>query len=122
MINAIAVGFGGSLGAMLRYFLGFFLQNSLRAHHLMPTFAVNFIGCFIIGYLAEVDFKSAVSLKYFLIAGLLGGFTTYSSFSLESVNLIRAGGVSKAAIYISGTVLFCLIAVLGGSSAYKLFH
>ncbi len=122
MINAFAVGLGGSLGAVLRHCVGLLFQSYFTSHSYFATFAVNFLGCFLIGFLAEVDFKTAIYVKYFLIAGLLGGFTTFSAFGLESLAMLKAASHFKAFYYVSGTVVFCLASVYLGSLTYKLIN
>ena len=91
-------------------------------HSYFATFAVNFLGCFLIGFLAEVDFKTAMYVKYFLIAGLLGGFTTFSAFGLESLAMLKAASHLKAFYYVSGTVILCLVSVYLGALTYKLLN
>ena len=122
MINAVAVGLGGSLGAVLRYGVGVLFQAYFSPHSYFATFAVNFLGCFLIGFLAEVDFKTAMYVKYFLIAGLLGGFTTFSAFGLESLAMLKAASHLKAFYYVSGTVILCLVSVYLSALTYKLLN
>lgn len=122
MMNALAVGLGGSVGALLRYGTGVLFQSYFSLHSSFATFAVNILGCFVIGYIAEIDFKTAIYVKYFLIAGFLGGFTTFSAFSLESLNLLKAAGHIKALGYVSATVIVCLVAVYLGAFAYKVLN
>jgi fluoride exporter len=96
------IAIGGALGSVLR----FFLQGRIQAAHPgtfpMGTLAVNLIGSALIGFLAGWFLSTPVSqnLRLFLMVGILGGFTTFSSFSLENLNLIRDGYARTALAYI----------------------
>ena len=88
MTNFLAVGAGGFIGAALRYGVCLFMISRAGLNSAWGTFCVNFIGCLLIGFLAGFEFKNIQPLKYFLIAGLLGGFTTFSAFSLDALMLL----------------------------------
>lgn len=114
MINFLVVGFGGFTGAALRYAISVFMVSKAGLHSAWGTFAVNLIGCFLIGILAGFEFKNLQPLKLFLITGLLGGFTTFSAFGLDSVSMLKNGEVLKAVFYVC-TTLFCgIISVYAG--------
>lgn len=83
------------------------------------TFTVNIVGCFIIGFLFSLFEKITVSgeLRLLLITGFLGGFTTFSSFSLETINLIRNSEYSAALINILGNLILGLAFVIIGMLA-----
>ena len=80
------------------------------------TWCVNIVGSFVIGILWAVCnyFDFSPNLRTFLLVGLLGGFTTFSSFSLETMNLLNAGKIQSALTYIVCTNLCSIIAVCGG--------
>ena len=104
--NFLAAGAGGALGAMLRYgmtVLGAHLHWSSN----LPTFLVNIIGSFIMGMLVS----SCEQGTWLLMAtvGICGGFTTFSTFSMQSVNMLQEGKWGQAAIYIFGTLAVCLL-------------
>lgn len=122
MINFLAVGAGGFIGAALRYGVCLFMVSRVGLHNAWGTFCVNFIGCLLIGFLAGFEFKNIQPLKYFLIAGLLGGFTTFSAFSLDALMLLKDGEIFKALLYILSTLLVCMAAVFAGFSAFKLVN
>ena len=61
-------------------------------------------------------------MKYFLIAGLLGGFTTFSAFSLDALLLFKDGETLKALMYIAGTLGLCLLSVFAGFAAFKMIN
>ena len=115
------VGLGGMLGAVARYQIGgAILHQTVAWRFPLGTFIVNIAGCFLIGLLAALaehrDFFSA-DVRLFLFTGLLGGFTTFSAFGLESLFLIRRGDVAVAALYAVASVLCGIAAVWIG---YKL--
>jgi CrcB protein len=112
------VGLGGFAGAIARYVLGgWILHQTLSAKFPWSTFAVNIAGCLIMGLLSGL----AERLEWFtpqarllLLTGLLGGFTTFSAFGLETVHLLRRGDVWTAALYAAGSVIICVAAVWVG--------
>jgi CrcB protein len=112
------IGAGGFLGAITRYLLSGAAQR-LSDSVVLPfgTMAVNILGCFCIGmlaYLTEAHSAFSDNQRAFLIVGVLGGFTTFSAFANESVNLLRDGETMWAAVNVMGQVMLCLLAVWGG--------
>ena len=90
MMKFLAVGTGGFLGSMLRYAMTF-LPLSVKSGLPVNTLLINFIGSFLLGLISLIAFRSEgsdVYMKLFLTIGLCGGFTTFSTFALENVNLI----------------------------------
>ena len=111
MINLIFVATGGATGAILRYILTN-LSKTIFTSSIYGTLTVNIIGCFLIGYLVTSDFSKNINenfVKFFLIIGLLGSFTTFSAFSYEVVNLIISKKILIAFIYISISILVCIL-------------
>ncbi len=111
MINIILVATGGATGAILRYFLTN-LSKTLFISSIYGTLTVNIIGSFLIGYLITSDFSKNINdnfVKFFLIIGLLGSFTTFSAFSFEVVNLIISKKILIAFIYISISIFLCIL-------------
>ena len=111
MINLILVATGGAAGAMLRYILTN-LSKTIFMSSIYGTLMVNILGCFLIGYLITSDLSKNFSenfVKFFLIIGLLGSFTTFSAFSFEVVNLIISKKIFIAFIYISISILVCIL-------------
>lgn len=101
MLNCLAVALGGAVGSVLRYLIGLI---PVKEQFLFPikTFAINVIGCFIIGLVTALTLKSNnlnPKLILFLKVGICGGFTTFSTFALESSNLLKNGHASIAALY-----------------------
>jgi CrcB protein len=121
MIKLICVLIGGALGTGCRYGLSLFVQSlssSQNADGKTPfpyaTFLINVSGSFVIGLLAELfDSKVPVSpvVRAALLTGVLGGYTTFSSFSLETLALLRDGSWLPAFINAVGSVLLGLLAV-----------
>jgi len=109
------VGAGGGLGAMLRFVASGWVQRlDLLEGFPAGTLAVNLIGSAVLGLLAGVSesrFVFGPNLRLFLFIGMLGGFTTYSTFSFESFALLREGLYLRAAANVFGTVVLCLIGV-----------
>lgn len=125
MLNVLLVGAGGFIGAASRYLLsGWILHHSVDAKYPWSTFAVNVLGCLIIGILsaiAETLHFIGPSARLFLITGLLGGFTTFSAFGFETFFLLRRGEWIVAALYAGASVMVCVFAVWVGFRAVHLF-
>jgi CrcB protein len=118
MTNLLLVGAGGFLGAVARYLLGgWILHHSMAAKFPWGTFAVNLLGCLVIGVLSGVAERFDTfghGARLFLFTGLLGGFTTFSAFGLETIFLMRRGEWFFAALYVGASVVLCLFAVSFG--------
>jgi CrcB protein len=124
MSKLLLVGAGGFIGSALRYLIGGLVQqSSIGAKFPLGTLAVNLIGCFVIGLLSQlVDQRSLFSaeMKAFIFIGVLGGFTTFSSFGNETIDLWRADKEILALTNIGAHVFICLFAVCVGRAAAKL--
>lgn len=124
MLNILIVGIGGFIGASSRYFIGGLIQDVFFKYHLpFGTIAVNIIGCLIIGILAGIsDTKELFSdsLRLLLFVGILGGFTTFSAFGLETLNLINKGLIFHAFGNVLISVVLALLAVWFGHSLGKI--
>lgn len=114
-MNAVLwVGLGGFLGSIARYAVGVALVGPEPARFPLATFAVNLAGCLLIGLLAGAlgRFQEVPdTVRLFLITGVLGGFTTFSAFGLESVVLLRRGEFGMVSLYVIGSVLAGVAAV-----------
>ncbi|QHI72745.1 fluoride efflux transporter CrcB [Aminipila terrae] len=118
--NILAVGAGGFLGSVLRYLFGQ-LSKFIAPGLMFPvgTFLVNILGAFFIGIAFEFFSKQGLmgsTMQLFIMVGIMGGFTTFSSFSLETVNLISSGRLGLAFIYAAGSVFICLVGVWLGKT------
>ena len=116
----LLVGVGGAVGSMLRYWAGGLAQQAAGggAAGAFPvgTLLVNVVGCIAIGALAQLGERSplAPETRALLMTGLLGGFTTFSAFGLETWRLVESGAVGGAAANAVGSVLVCVAAVALG--------
>ncbi len=124
MTNLLWIGFGGFIGSISRYILSQVLYRAANAETFpYGTLGVNILGCFLIGFFAEFfegRFLVQPELRLFLIIGVLGGFTTFSSFSFETFSLIREGNLLLAGINILASVVICLIATWLGTIVGKM--
>lgn len=111
----LLVGLGGFAGSVARYLLGgWLLHHTAQERFPWSTFAVNVAGCLVIGLLAGLAERHSMfgpGMRLFLFTGLLGGFTTFSAFGLETLYLLRRGEPWVAAAYVAGSVLVGLAAV-----------
>lgn len=118
MTNLLAVGLGGFLGAAGRYLLSGGIHRLLKSSwYPMGTLGVNVLGCLLIGFVSGlVEGRGMFSphTRLFLLVGLLGGFTTFSTFSYESFGLLREGQAVAAGVNILLQVILGLAAVFGG--------
>lgn len=108
---------GGGIGAALRYWMQGVVYGRTGADFPYGTLAVNVLGCLLIGFLMvslEERFLAIPSLRLFLTIGILGGFTTFSSFSYETLTLVRDGEVVRAFANVGFTVISCLSATWAG--------
>lgn len=107
MINVIAVGLGGFVGAVLRYLIGLIPLNEPWTFPI-KTFGINVAGCIAIGIIAALAARSDSlnpQLLLFLKVGVCGGFTTFSTFALETADLIKDGNIFVSFCYILLSVL-----------------
>ena len=123
MKNILYIAAGGSLGAVARYLLSRYLNNQF-AFSAIPvgTLAVNVLGAFTIGFLFALFSHTIISseMKAFLTVGFLGALTTFSTFSLETVNLIRQQEIGAAFGSILLNNLLSLVMVVTGSLVFNL--
>ena len=126
MNSLIAVAFGGAGGAVLRFLVSSGVYQWLGRGFPYGTLAVNIVGSFFIGLLAEALIlqRIAISMEYraAILIGFLGAFTTFSTFSLETIYLLEQGNISKALLNIAISIFACLFAVwIGLLMARSLF-
>lgn len=113
MSSYLWVGIGGFIGSVARYAVSMGLHASVPGRFPWGTFAVNCIGCVLIGLLAAALDRTPApnAARLFLMTGMLGGFTTFSAFGLEAVGLLRRGEWGVAGAYVLGSVLVGLAGV-----------
>ena len=118
MTKLFFIGAGGFIGSVLRYLVGGFAQTlSQSIAFPFGTLAVNILGCFCIGILSELfDVRSLIGTdtRAFLVVGILGGFTTFSAFGHDTMNLIREGEAALALMNVGAQVLLGVGAVWAG--------
>ena len=119
----MAIGIGSFIGGVLRYLISEFVQTRYLTNFPIGTLTVNIIGCFIIGIVFELADKGNLTQEWrlFLATGLLGGFTTFSAFSIETIGMLRDGQFWSAAAYIILSVILGLFVAFIGISIIKLF-
>ncbi len=113
------IGLGSALGGMARFGLSVFFAARLGQNFPWGTIFVNISGSFAIGIFAAMAdepgrFSLSIGMRQFLMVGVCGGFTTFSSFSIQTLELMRDGHLSQAMANVVSSVLFCLLAVWGG--------
>lgn len=121
MIKVLILITGGAIGTVLRYGVTMWVQRSLQYSFPFGILSVNVIGSFLIGFcwsLAE-NYDFSVNTRAFLFTGLFGGFTTFSSFALDTVSLMKTGDYKLAFINILANNVLGLIAVFLGLLAGK---
>ena len=123
MIQILSVGAGGFIGAVLRFLIG---KLPFKEMTIFPvnTLLITLIGAFVIGIAAAIGTKHGIEnsgIMLFLRVGLCGGFTTFSTFSLESLALIQEGHLFMFFTYAVLSVALCLIFVWLGHTAAALF-
>jgi len=115
----LAVALGGALGSLARFWLAAAMTALTGPRFPWGTLLINVLGSFIIGLVAGVTVMPArvgmhPDIRVFLMVGVCGGFTTFSAFSLQSLELLQSGELVSAFGYMAGSVLLCLIAVWVG--------
>jgi CrcB protein len=124
MRSMIFVFLGGGLGSVVRYALGRWV-NSLHTHHFpFGTLVVNVAACFLLGLLIGLaDHRQLISphARLFWTVGFCGGFSTFSTFSNETLTLLQGGFNLSLILYILFSLILCLAAVFGGLYLGKQF-
>ncbi|KQS63319.1 hypothetical protein ASG39_15630 [Rhizobium sp. Leaf371] len=117
MLNILLVALGGASGSVLRYLAGIASVRLMGAGFPWGTLFVNVTGSFLIGVLSEViarRFGASPELRLFLVTGILGGYTTFSAFSLDAAMLAEQGQFGAAALYVALSLVLSGLAVVAG--------
>jgi CrcB protein len=119
----LSIALGGALGSMARYATGIYVARLLGTAFPWSTLLINIVGSFLIGAFAEsfaLRWGVSQSTRAFLVVGICGGFTTFSTFSLDIVTLVNRGEMLTAGAYIVASVALGLLGLYGGLYAMRL--
>ena len=119
----LMVALGGGLGAVLRFVVASAIQSPVWPGYPWGIFIVNITGGLAMGLIVELaalKISMTPEMRAFLTTGILGGYTTFSTYSLDSVLLIQRGAYASAAFYIVGSALLSILAVFAGMWAVRL--
>ena len=113
------IALGGAVGSLLRYLIGGAVQRTSGSGFPAGTMFVNVVGCFLIGVFVRflLNMQLSAELRALLVVGFCGGFTTFSTFTLEAAGLVEGGEYARAATYVLGSLVLCLIATFAGMAA-----
>jgi CrcB protein len=117
ILNVFLIAIGGALGSVARYLLSTFVLRATGTLFPLGTFVVNVIGCLVFGAIAGAASQRvqlAPALRLFLLTGILGGFTTFSSYAFESFTLVRDGQFLWASLNVAGQVIAGLAGMWAG--------
>ena len=120
MLNCLIVGAGGFVGAVLRYLMSLAPLGRGGAFP-VNTLVINVLGAFAIGLAAAAASRLDPRAALFIRVGICGGFTTFSSFALETTTLMQNGHTAAAAAYVALSVCLCVGAVFAASASLRLF-
>lgn len=118
----IIIGLGGALGSISRFLVQFAVGRYLTITFPLGTFIVNITGCFLIGLIYGLADKYAwmtVEWRLFLITGICGGYTTFSSYSFEGLTLFKQGNYTYFILYVVLSVVLGLLATLVGTISVR---
>ena len=118
-MNAVWVALGGALGAVARYGADAWITRLAGAGFPWGTLAINVIGSAAIGvwFALTPPTRAMTAAHLFVVVGVLGGFTTFSAFSMQTVALAQAGEWGRAVAYVAGSVVLCVAGAWAGFSA-----
>ena len=110
MTQILAIAAGGAIGAVLRYWVSTAVQGRSASVFPYGTFTVNVVGSLLIGFLyiwLIERMAAGPAVRAFALVGVLGAFTTFSTFSMETLNLMEAGHLGKALVNVLASVIVC---------------
>ena len=123
MKQIFLLGLGGFAGTTLRYGVQYVFNKYLQIIFPLGTFIVNITGCFVIGLLYGIASKYSwitPEWRLFLITGLCGGYTTFSTFAYENMVMLQQGNYTGFAAYSISSFVLCLLVVFAGLSVIKI--
>jgi CrcB protein len=121
-MHFVLVAVGGAIGASLRHLVGLMTVRLFGSAFPWGTLTVNVVGSFVMGIIVELiarRLNASMELRLFLMTGLLGGFTTFSSFSLDTATMWERGEVAIAAGYVAGSVVLSIGALFAGLAVMR---
>jgi len=112
----LLIALGGAAGSLLRYVLGGAIQARSASGFPIGTMLVNISGCFLIGILVRqfMNMQLSHDLRALLIVGFCGGYTTFSTFSADTLTLVEGGEYARATMYVVLSVVLCLLGTFAG--------
>ena len=118
----LLIAVGGAVGSVFRYVVGRAVQGTSASGFPIGTMVVNVTGCFLIGVLVRqlMNVQTTPEMRALLVVGFCGGFTTFSTFSAETIGLIEGGEYGRAATYVILSVALCLGATFAGMATMQL--
>ena len=122
MTQMMAIAAGGALGALLRYWTSLAVHSRLGSGFPYGTLMVNVLGSLLMGFLyiwLIERIAAGATLRAFLLIGVLGAFTTFSTFSMETLNLVEGGQLGKALLNVVVSVTVCMAAAALGIFAAR---
>jgi fluoride exporter len=125
MLSFFWVALGGAVGSALRFGVNLTAPQLLGTGFPWATFIVNILGSFVMGLLSAVlieKFSDQPDLRLFITTGVLGGFTTFSAFSLDVFGLMQRGENSVAIVYVLASVSLSILAVFAGFMVARALH
>ncbi len=123
MLNLLIIGCGGFLGAISRFLVSELVYSFIGAGMPYGTLAVNLGGSFLLGIVAQIGLTGTLfseSVNSFVGIGFLGAFTTFSTFSVQTLELLESGSLLKAFLNIFLNITLCLLGAWGGFTAGRL--
>lgn len=107
------IAIGGAVGSILRFLVSQIVSKFWTGNFPLATFIVNVLGCLMIGFFVGITTKNNLDngLKWLLITGLCGGFTTFSTFSMENITLLQNNHFTTAFVYMISSVMISILSV-----------
>lgn len=122
--SILAVGIGGGIGAIARYVIGAAFLQRFGPGFPWGTFFINVTGSFLIGVVAQFaltrSFGVTPAVRLFAVSGILGGYTTFSTFSLDALTLFGEGASGAGVFYVAGSVVAGILAAFAGQIVARL--
>ncbi|MFI5263666.1 MAG: fluoride efflux transporter CrcB [Candidatus Kapaibacterium sp.] len=123
-MNYVVVAIGAMIGGLLRYVVSLSFSSPVAGSFPWSTLAINVVGSFFLGLVMQYAGERHIigdSAKLFLTIGVIGSFTTFSTFSFETLSLFQSGEVMRGVIYIAASNALSILAAFGGYMVGKIF-